>query len=173
MKIESRGRIFGVVTEVSDSLLKNLRNSPEVLQKANAAGAEYWHTGILPGHFEKPAHGKYGYARRAVNYLKTRAKGGKPDLVNSGSMRREMLHNRQITATATGAKLKLRARVLNLVPSMQENDQNLYVTHTSRNGGRRTYPNLKREVKVILDDEREDVAKVVAHSIQEGIKPTK
>jgi hypothetical protein len=164
MKVVSKGRIFGFTTEISDELLDRLGKQPEILQKANAAGATYWHSGILPQHFEASAHGKYHYATRASKYLKSRGKQGKPDLVFSGSMKQEMLSFLQVTATATGAQAKLRARVLNVVPNMAENDQNYYVRQTLKRGGTRPYPNLKREVKVILDDEREAVAEVVKQS---------
>lgn len=171
MKIKGGGKIFAVTTEVDDQLLKSLRSTPEILQKATAEGAAYWHTGILPAHFEASAHSRYNYAQRAKNYLLQRRKKGRPDLVCRGDMRRELLHNRQIITTAAGAKLKMTARVLNLVGAANDNPDS-YVTHTARNGHTRTYPNLKREIKSITDDERESVAHVVATAIESEIHPT-
>jgi hypothetical protein len=168
MRIVSKGRIFGFETVISDELLDRLRKQPEILQTANAAGARHWHTHILPRHFEPAAHGKYGYAPREPRYVKS--KHGKPDLVNTGSMKQEMLSFLQITATATGAQAKLRARTLNLVPNMQENDQNYFVTQRLKKGGTRPYPNLKREVKIVLDEEREAIAEVVRNSYLEQMQ---
>lgn len=172
MKTISKGRILGVTTEIDDQLLDSLKKTPEILQKATADGASYWHYGILPGHFEKQASFKYGYAQRSKNYLKKPGKGTKPDLVFSGAMRRELIANRAITTTGTGAKLRMWARAFNLAPAMPENSQDAYVKQYARKGRLRAYPNLKREVKAITDQEREAVSQVVADSAAHQIKPT-
>jgi len=165
MRVASKGRIFGFTVDIGDELLAKLKGFPDILQKANEDGARYWHGEILPKHFEPSAHAKYGYAQRAKNYLKQTYKRGLPDLVFTRSMQTEMTTRiGELKATARGAAVKLRAKTLNFCPNMGENNQDLYVTHAARNGHRRSYPNLKREIKVVLDEERQAVADAVKKS---------
>jgi hypothetical protein len=159
-----------VTVEVNDGPLKAMRAAPELAESALQSGADFWHKKILPRHFEKKAHDVYGYARRAINYLKNRAKGQKPDLVFSGGMRRELGGFAAFRKSGKTLELKMTARALNFAPRMNENDESLYVQH--KNG--RGYPNLKREIKAITDDERAEVAEVVtgvlgdAMNVREG-----
>jgi len=132
------------------------------------AGAEYWHTGIVPAgmtskpggiladHFEAGVQSKYGYAPRSPSYLKQ--KGGRPSLVFNGSLRRDLkVSPAYIIGARNAIVLNMRARIFNLVPNLPQNSEDLYVKH--KNG--RGYPNLKREIRVVTDDEREMIAKVV------------
>jgi hypothetical protein len=51
----------------------------------------------------------------------------------------------------------------------------LYVLHgNKKKGGQKSYPNLKREIRVVTDDERALVAEVIQAAIVErfGVDPT-
>ncbi len=74
-------------------------------------------------------------------------------------MRSDLQAKAQFRRIGTAMELKMSARVLNLATSMPENSDDLYVKH--RNKSKRGYPNLKREIKAITDDEREALAQVV------------
>lgn len=158
----AKGRMYTVTTAVNDGLLAAMRKAPDSATDAMEAGADYWHRGVLPEHFKKGAHQKYGYADRAISYL--RQKNGKPDLVKTATMRRELIARADIKRQSGSVQLKMQARVLNLAPTMPQNSDDLYVKH--KNKSKRGYPNLKREIKIILLDEREDVAQVVAWHLQ-------
>ena len=164
----SKGRIFSCTVEVPDALLAAMKKAPDVAAAAMQAGAEFWHDGILPKHFEPGAGAKYGYAPRSLSYLRSRLKAGKPLLVFSGSMRHDLTSRATYKQAAGGAiDVRMTARVLNLATNMPENSPDLYVKH--KNG--RGYPNLKREVKTLLDDEREAVAAVATSHLQAAFNP--
>ena len=164
MRFASKGRIFGMVTDIDDDLLKRLKSSPEILRRANEDGARYWHANFLPGHFLPEAFTKYGYApsrRRQPKRLRTSHFAKQRHLVVTGALRDQMTARiSQLTATATGVVMKLRATTLNFVPNMPDQSQELYVKQSHG----RLYPNLKREVKVLLDPERQALAAVVRKS---------
>lgn len=163
-KTISKGRLFRVTTEVNDERLKAMKKVPEATAAALQAGADYWHTGILPLHFKSDAHGKYGYAARSRNYLKQRGKRGKPDLVFGGSMERDLTSRATFKQAGSFLELRMTARVLNFAPAMPQNTLDHYVKH--KNG--RGYPNLKREVTVVIEGERETIATVVAGSLEKS-----
>lgn len=158
----SKGKLFTVTTAVDEGRLKALKKAPELLIQALQDGADYWHSGVLPKHFAGGSHMKYGYAARTIGYLK--ARGGGPDLVQSGSLKRDVQARASITNTRESVSLKMFARVLNLAPTMPENSADLYVKHS--NTKKLGYPNLKRELKLNLEDEREAVAQVVAQELE-------
>jgi len=159
----SKGRMFRVTTTVDDARLKQMRDAPNSAARAVQDGAEFWHSGILPIHFKIGASSRYGYAARAVSYLKDRRKNGKPPLVFSGSLRKDLTARAAFKVGAQASvDVKLSARVLNLAPAMPENSADAYVKH--KNG--RGYPNLKREVKAMTDDDRENIAIVTAASLE-------
>jgi hypothetical protein len=166
MKTVSKGKLFRVTTVIDDDRLKQLRKAPEILYAAVEVGAEYWHSRILPGHFESGASGKYGYAPRSLAYI--RRNKGKPSLVHSGSMRNDLTARAQFKQTAGSVELKMTARALNFAPQMPQNTADLYVV--SRKG--RGYPNMKREIMVVLEDEREAIAEVVTRELEQKFKPT-
>jgi len=99
---------------VDDERLAQMKKAPELWKTALQAGADYWHTGILPKHFQTSAHGRYDYALRSKKYRQF--KHGKPDLVNKGSLRRDLAARADFTQGASVVALKMHARVLNLVP---------------------------------------------------------
>ena len=169
MPTSTRASLFRVTVAVDEDRLRRMKHAPDAAAAAVRAGAEYWHDRVLPRHFEPEAHGKYHYAPRALTYLENRGKRGKPDLVFSGSLRSDLISRAAYKETGRSTiELRLTARVLNLVPNMPQNSADLYVKH---NGGR-GYPNLKREIKAITDDEREAVAQVIAGTFERALAPS-
>jgi hypothetical protein len=157
----SRGRFMRCTVAVDDAKFEAMRRAPEIRQQAIEAGAKYWHDKILPGHFEHPAHNKYGYAWRSKNYTRHRTS---PDLVNSGSMRNDLSANFELKTTGTYIELRMRAKVLNFVPRMSQDSQDLYVKHGRRkkDGHQKSYPNLLRELKLRTEAEMNAIASVVS-----------
>ncbi len=166
----SKGKMFGVTISVDDDRLKRMKGAPQAAAAALVAGATYWHTGILPKHFDEGANRRYGYAKRAIAYLKRKGKAGKPDLVYSGSLRNDVTSasSRRFVINGQGVRLAMYARVLNLCPTMSEKDADYYVP---RRGGT-SMPNLKREIIQITDDEREAVAAVVTRELELAFAPS-
>ncbi len=156
MKKIARSAMFAVSIEVNDYFLRSLKKTPEIIAEAMKLGAEFWHDNFLEEHFQRGAYGKYGYAKRSFKYLTRSNKKGKPYLVLSGSLQRDLKASFAIKENAQSAELKMRARVLNFVPNMA-NSAALQVPHL--NG--KMYPNIKREVKVILPAEMEQLTKVI------------
>lgn len=159
----TKGQIFSLTVAWPDEFVESMRNSPELADKAVSVGADYWHTKILPEHFKSSAHGRYGYAQRSHNYLKS--KHGKPDLVASGSMRRDLLANASFKRTANGIEMRMFARALNFAPNMPENSFEPRINHTGKRR-KSSYPNLKREIKAVTDVDREMVAAVIARQLE-------
>jgi len=173
----SKGRIFSVAVEVDDDRLAQMKKAPELTQKAMQHGADFWHGKIFPGHFDPPAHGKYGYADRSFKYRKS--KHGIPDLVKTGSMKRDLTSAARYRLMGSGATLEMKmwARVLNFSPVAAggENSQDLYapMKPKKRGGGPRApYPNMRRELKIVLEDEREAIAVEMANKLEESFGPT-
>ena len=168
----SKGQIFSVTTEVDDTLLEKMRQSPDLASQANAEGAKYFHSKLLPQHFKSGAFAKYGYARRGVKYVKS--KRGIPNLISppssghSGSMRRELLAMSSYRRTR-GVELRMSARVLNLAPSMPQNSDAMKVKQPGKKG--HVYPNMKREIKVVTPDEKKDIALVVRAKLNQLYAP--
>ena len=156
----SKGRLLSVFVQYDEQKLAALRKTPELIQAAMQRSAEYWQTGILPEHFKKEASEKYGYAPRTKKYLKR--KGYKPSLILSGSLRRDLRSRAQFKVQRTGVELRMTARVLNLAPTMAENNQDLYVARKGTHG----YPNLKRELKVVLSEEQAAIAAIVTKELE-------
>jgi hypothetical protein len=164
----SNGRLFRATVAIDDERLEQMRQSPLVAQTALIAGAEYWHTRVLPQHFQVGASMRYGYAPRAIKYLKNRNKAGKPPLVLTGSLRRDLQSSASFRAASKSSiDLRMSARVLNLARTV-ENSADLYLKHKNGVG----YPNLKREIKAITDEEREAVAEVVTATVERLLGPT-
>jgi hypothetical protein len=168
-KTIAKSRIFRVTVEVSDERMAALKRAPENTADAMEKGAMFWQSKLLPKHFEPGSAGKYGYAERSIKYLKSWPKAGKPPLVVSGSLRNDV----RVAAFERGAggqvTAKMTARVLNLVPNLPENSLDLYVKHKDKT--KRGYPNLKRELKVVLDTEKEAIAGVVTGRLETLFNP--
>lgn len=161
--VVSKGQVFRVTLAISDVRLQQMAEAPSLAAEAMQAGADYWHSKILPRHFDKDARGRYGYAPRSRYYSRNKAKGQKPDLVFSGSLRRDLRARAAYVIGKGSVELKMTARVLNFVPNMPQNSADLYVKQ--RNG--KGYPNMKREIKEITDEERAVIAAVVKAKLTE------
>jgi len=164
----TKGKLLRLTVEVSDERLQAMREAKGNAEDALMAGAQYWHDGILPKHFDKSASSVYGYAPRARSYLKDPRKGQKPAMVFTGSLRADMLKRAAYQRVGSAVNLKMTARVLNFAPTMPENSGDLYVKHKRGRG----YPNLKREIKAFTEDEREMVAVVVAKDLERSFAPS-
>jgi len=171
-KTIAKGRLYSVTVEVSDERLKAIKDAPDATEKAMMAGADYWHSRILPEHFQRSAHAKYDYADRTRKYRMYR-KRGRPDLVYSGAMASDLMSRASFQRVGQGVNLKMYARALNFAPSMPQNSSDHYVTHTSRGRKRRArYPNMKREIRAFNEADREAVAAVVAAELEHLFSPT-
>lgn len=162
------GGPFAVTIAIDEGRLEQLKQTPEVLAGIMQQVANHWHTQILPRHFQRTAKEKYGYAPRTSRYEER--KRGRPDLYWTGSMQRDLQTNAQLMDTGKAIRLKMHARVLNFVPNMQESDVNLYVKHDKELKGskvRKTYPNMKRELRILLPDEHEELSKVAQAALAE------
>lgn len=153
----SQGRLFSVMTTVDDSKMKALKRAPELVQATMEAAAFHWHTGILPDHFTRAAHGKYGYAERAFQTL--RQKGANPDLVKTGAMKAQLLAKASAKKKGAGVELKLTARALNFVP----NTGNPFDVRIKRGSG--AYPNMKREIREVTDQEQTELANMISTNL--------
>ena len=161
----TKGQMFRVTVVADTRHLKAMGECKELANDGFMAGTRWWHDGILPRHFKPEAHFRYGYADRAWSYVKQ--KGGKPDMVLSGSMRDDLTTRATYQQSSNGVKLRMFARVLNLVPNIPDNSDELKIRHR----GNKRFPNLKREVKVVNKDEREIISTVVAATIEAGLTP--
>jgi hypothetical protein len=164
-KTIAKSKIFSVTVEVSDERLRQLKKAPEVVEKALEAAADWWRTGILPGHFERGAAAKYGYAPRSKAYVKKYPNAN--PLVRTGAMKADLLARAALRMQ--GRTLTMQANRLNFCPRMGDNDQDLYVTHSNRKAN--GYPNMKREIRLVTDAEREQLANIMAAEIEKGLAP--
>jgi len=146
----TRSSMFMISLSVNEEILRALKNSPEIAAEGMQLAADYWHENFLGRHFQKFSGAKYGYALRNSQYKKQARKKGKPDLVLSGSLQRDLESRAAIRKTSRSVELKMHARVLNFVPNIQQSNIAMRVRHSNGN----MYPNIKREVKVMVSPER-------------------
>lgn len=154
----SIGQMFAISVEVDDNAIKRMKAAPQYVQETLQDGAAYWHTGILPGHFNREAHGKYGYADRTEAYLKT--KGANPDLVKTGSLKASVMGSYIAKAKNKSAvELKMFARSLNFVPNGGNPfDLKIMNDRSVRGGG---YPNMKREIVITTGIEQQEITNII------------
>jgi hypothetical protein len=113
----------------------------------------------LPGHFERSAHGKYGYRQRSEKYIREKARRyhSVVDLVKSGKSKNRMMHEQRIVigGSAEGGKKPI--------------DGKLIVSFDFQGGGGRRYrkraspqavliETMHKEIQAITDDERGQIA---------------
>lgn len=158
MKTIAKGRIFSVTSEVSDEHLKMLRKAPEFVREVYESAALDWHANTLPKHFERSAHGRYGYVERTKGYLKT--KGSSPDLQSpvksghSGAMKAELTGKAQVRKLGVaGVSLKMTARALNFAGSDAVTSLALKVKNSAGN----MYPNMHREIREVTAEEEQGI----------------
>lgn len=169
----SKGKMFRVYVTVDDDRLRAMRRAPEAAEESLREGAAFWHSKIFPKHFLPPAANRYGYAARSATYMKQRAgksgpaKAGKPALVFTGVMREQLTRAASFQKSGKSVALKMSARVLNFVKLPENSDQ----PKVSQRGGR-LYPNMKKEIKAITDDEQDAVSQVVATVLSKKLDPS-
>ena len=166
-----KGKMFSVFVAVDDDRLAQLAKAPEIADAAMTAAANYWHTKVLPKHFEPGAHDKYDYAARSKAYLKKKAGRG-PDLVFTGSLQRDLKAKASFMATrkGLGVQLKMSARVLNFAPVMPANSADYYVKIGVKAKGK-SYPNLNREIRMLTDQEHDAIADIVTSELERAFAP--
>lgn len=159
----TKGQLFSVVLVFNENFLKALKRAPEILQEGVMKAAQYWHARMLPKHFTRGAGKKYGYGDRSRSYMKR--KGNKPHMVFSGALERQSTSNAEFKPSRTGVATKMRARSLNFVPN---------TAHSSamqvRLSDGRMYPNIKREMKIVIVDERVQLANIVEKFVRQKFK---
>lgn len=164
----TRSQLFAVTVAVDDERLRALKRTPLLIQEAMGQAADLWHSEMLPEHFKRGARGKYGYAKRSKRHERKQRKRGQSDLVYTGAMRSELKSYRIVPLGKSSIRLKMHARVLNLVPLPQDS----FVHRVTRADGS-SYPNMKREIKVVLPEEREQLAEHVAYLLEDSYAGTK
>lgn len=155
----SKGQLFAVTTVVDEGQLQRLKDAPELVRETMEKAAFHWHGQILPDHFTRAAHGRYGYAERSEFYLKR--KGSNPDLMRSGAMKSELLAKAAAKKKgASGVELRMTARALNFVP----NSSNPFDVKILRSDNKH-YPNMKRELREVTDEEQKQIANIVSTNL--------
>ena len=159
--------LFAIQFVMSEEAQEIFKNNPARLQAALKAGAVHWHKNILNHHFEKPAHDKYGYARRSAAYLNQPKKKNKPDLVYSGMLRRQVLSGFSFVVGTKSVGVKMYGRALNFVS--KENSPDYYVLMYDRHKKQnRSYPNMKREIRLTTEEERTEINGVIENALQDS-----
>jgi hypothetical protein len=152
--------------EFPEPLMKAMKEMPDGVGEVMLEVGKTWHESMLAPHFERGAHGRYGYAERSHSYLKSPKKRGKPDLVFSGDMQREMTGSAQFRQGSKMATVTFRARTLNFCPNIANSNDSEYVPHIRKRDNKTIqYPNLKREVRIVLDDEMEKLAQKAVNTV--------
>ncbi len=167
----TQSQAMRATVEIPDELVRAMKRSPEIAAEALQKASNYWHEKILPKHFERGAAARYGYAKRSVRYLQRKQRhGNAPPLQFDASrpvMKNDLVARAQFKMTKNTVELKMFSRVLNLVPTLPENSMDHYV----KQKGGRSYPNLKREIKAITEDEREALATVIVAELERAFSP--
>lgn len=162
VKKVTRSALWTISVEIDKKRIASLGKAKEHVQEAVTEVADKWHKSMLPDHFKRGAHGRYGYAGRSRSYSKR--KRGKPDLVKTGTMRRQLQSSVLRTRSSRKVRLRMHARALNFV-TMPQNSPNKYV----RMKDGRKYPNMKREIKVVTEEEREQMAAMAAEILEDSL----
>ncbi|MCL2647736.1 MAG: hypothetical protein FWD61_12120 [Phycisphaerales bacterium] len=165
----SKTQLFYATIVINPQLLNAIKSAPDIARTALDAAADYWHTKILPLHFARDAAEKYDYAPRTDRYLRQKRKrwGGRPDLMYSGSLRRDLTTKAAIKQMGSDrhvvVELRMWARVLNFVPNMNYDDTSKRVKHS--NSTHIGYPNMKREIRAITPEENEALAAMITENM--------
>ena len=145
---------------IPPEILRVLNSAPELALEAARVAAEHWHTVMLPRHFVPRANYRYRYFPRTARYLKQRRKAGKPDLVYSGKLQRE-LQRRTVSKDRDGAAVRMHAGVLSLIPDVKS--ESVPVRG-------KTYPNIRREIVATTPDEHRELSEVALAAIVAAMK---
>jgi hypothetical protein len=110
-QIDAFGRLDAVITLPTRPEEMAKRDHNRVVKDALKAIIARHHKQHIPKHFERSAHGTYGYKQRSQKYIreKNRRYGSSTDLVKTGRSRQKMLADPKIVigGAAEGGKKKL------------------------------------------------------------------
>jgi|SRR6185437_12493342 len=144
--------------EVPERLVRSDRLHNRLMKDTMRETAQdHWRRRI-PGHFQRPAHGKYHYAERSKKYrfYKQRKFGSSIDLVRTGRTRHVMRSQKRIVlgGSATG-----RGVVARLILRFPFPGGTLRFRDHSRQ--RVTLEQMMKEIRTITDDEGREIATFV------------
>ena len=151
------------------------RRHRKFLNNANRESAEFHFKKHIPLHFDPSAFRRYGYQDRGKSYIKLKEKLYGKDIaklpnVLTGNTRRVFRTQRQITATASGARLILRfpfkggtGRLLDAAALQRLGRSKL--TQRQINGQRNILARVA-EFETVIPSEYDAIAKVVEQSYQ-------
>lgn len=127
------------------------------------------HRRRIPGHFQRPAHGKYGYADRSPRYRaqKQRRYGSSIDLVRTGRTRQQMTTQRQITVGGQATAGTIRGRLTLRFPFP---GGSLRFKQDALGRQRVTIEQMAREIRAITPDEIQQINREIRGRYVDGVK---
>lgn len=127
------------------------------------------HRRRIPGHFTRPAHGKYGYAERSPRYRvqKQRKYGSSIDLVRTGRTRQQMTTQRQIAVGGQATAGTIHGRLTLRFPFP---GGSLRFRQNSRGRQRVTVEQMAREIRAITPDEITQINREIRGRYVDGVK---
>lgn len=146
--------------EVPQMLVASPRLHNAFCKRALRAAIEYHHERRIPLHFQRAAHGKYGYAERSKRYRVAKQKkyGSSLDLVRTGATMRKMTRERQLSIGGQASSSGLRATLRLRFP---------FPADLSRGGVRKdgrpkiTAGEMVREIEAITPDELAEIQRQI------------
>ena len=158
---------IGAVLELPARLLRGDAAHGKFLKDAMRKTLITHHFGRIPGHFQQPAHGKYGYKTRDVKYIRRKLHFGLSgtDLVKTGASRDYMSSHGLVSVGGT-FKTELRG--------------NLKLRFDFRGGtgrfrkpksqGAITIAEMRHEVATTTAQERVEISRQLAHFYVTDVK---
>ena len=166
----SRSKLSRITVTINDDLVDAMRRAKEIAQGAMEEAALYFHEKILPAHFRHGAAERYGYAKRSIAWLNDKRKRGKPYLFATGGMYRDLKSRAAVKKQGSAIELRMSAEVFEHAPKMTNSDDNPQV-RKSGNSVSRDFPNMKRELRIVLPEEKEALAVVIAANMKLAFRP--
>jgi len=149
--------------EVPAMLVQSARLHNALCKRVFRTAIEFHHEQRIPKHFQRAAHGKYGYAERSARYRVRKQKkyGSSLDLVRTGATMRRMTSERQLSIGGQASTSGLRATLRLRFPFPADRS-----TGGVRKDGRPkiTAGQMVREIETIAPDEMAEIQK----QIQDG-----
>lgn len=123
----------------------------------------------IPGHFQRPAHGKYGYADRSPRYRrqKQRKYGSSIDLVRTGRTRQQMTTQRSITVGGQATAGTIRGRLVLRFPFP---GGSLRFKPGVGNRQRVSIEQMAKELRAITPDEISQINREIRGRYVDGVK---
>lgn len=127
------------------------------------------HRRRIPGHFQRPAHGKYGYAQRSPRYRAAKQKkyGSSIDLVRTGRTKQQMTTQRQITVSGQATAGTIRGRLTLRFPFP---GGSLRFKAAAGTRQRVTIEQMAREIRTITSDEIQQINRDIRGLYVDGVK---